>query len=163
MRYEHIAQFRHKSARFQHISQQRSALPLGDPCSFYICLRRRSFLRFPFSGETSALPVPLPLCCGRGEVRVTWAPRGVLYPRAFRGAHYESANAAQVASSTLSISRFTCSFQKLSEEFEPAEALGSEVLPQLPLRVRRFRAQPSPALPRSLVVRTHRSRPQKAR
>ncbi len=40
--------------------------------------RKRTRLRCvpPYcQGETGALAVPLPLCCGRGEVRVTQAPR----------------------------------------------------------------------------------------
>jgi hypothetical protein len=51
----------------------------------------------------------------------------------------------------------------LSAEFESPEALGSEMLPQLPLLIRRLATKPSAAIARSFVLGIHNRAPQKAR
>jgi hypothetical protein len=50
-----------------------------------------------------------------------------------------------------------------SAEFESPEALGSEVLPQLPLLIGRLGTKPSAAAARSFVLRIHNRAPQQAR
>ena len=51
----------------------------------------------------------------------------------------------------------------LSAEFEFAEALGSEVFPQLPLLIRRLGTKPPAAIARSFVLGIHNRALQKAR